>query len=121
MSKKCMKGIVSNVSTYPLPTLRPRKADNKSKTLTFDVNFNLISEEGESIHVWFHRGFRFPPPLEDGDYVEVYGRFGQLMGLITKSTFFAAQIVDNKRSRIYTSLRNKKIKRNKAPQLGEVF
>ncbi len=121
MAKITMRGVVRNVSTYPLPTLRPKKAKTRSATLTFDIHFDLYPEEGPSRLVWFYRGFRFPPPLEDGDEVEVRGKFGQALGLLSRGTFFADRIVDTKRGRIYTSLRNKRIKPEAPPQAGSAL
>lgn len=121
MAKTVIRGIVQNVSTYPLPTLRPKKANTRSATLTFDIHFDLFPEDGPSKLVWFYRGFRFPPPLDDGDYVEVQGRFGQALGLLSRGTFFASRIIDTKRGRIYTSLRNKRIKDQAPPQVGSAL
>ncbi|MGQ9475809.1 MAG: hypothetical protein ACUVRX_03905 [Actinomycetota bacterium] len=105
MAKLVKKGIILNVSTYPLPTLLPRKANRRSKTLTFDINFDLVEDDGKSTKVWFYRGFRFPPPLDDGDRVEVVGRYGRL----SKDVFYASRIVDPRRNRIYTGFRNRKM------------
>lgn len=110
MARAKRTGVVYDVSTYPLPTFRPRHSDQKSKALTFDINFELYDNNGENYRVWFYRGFRMPPPLVDGDRLEIEGRFGQFFGLLSKSTFYAAKIVDRKRGRIYTGFRNKKIK-----------
>ncbi len=121
MAKTTIRGIARNVSTYPLPTLRPKKANTRSATLTFDIHFDIFPEEGPSRLVWFYRGFRFPPPLEDGDYVEVEGKFGQAFGLLSRKTFFASRIVDLKRGRIYTSLRNKRIKTEAPPKVGDAL
>ncbi len=121
MGKTVMRGIVRNVSTYPLPTLRPKKANTRSKTLTFDIHFDLFTEDGLSQLVWFYRGFRFPPPLEEGDYVEVYGKLGQALGLLSRGTLFASRIIDTKRGRIYTGLRNRRIKDQVPPQVGSSF
>ncbi len=121
MAKMMIRGTARNVSTYPLPTLRPKKANSRSATLTFDIHFDIYPEEGPSHLVWFYRGFRFPPPLEDGDYVEVEGKFGQALGLLSRETFFASRIVDTKRGRIYTSLRNKRIKTEAPPHAGSAL
>ncbi len=102
-------GVIHDVSTYPLPTFRPRHGDRNSKALTFDINFELYDDNGERFRVWFYRGFRLPPPLKDGDRVEVTGHFGQMFGLMSKDVFFASRIVDRKRGRIYTGFRNKRI------------
>lgn len=106
MAKLVKKGIILNVSTYPLPTLLPRKADRRSKNLTFDINFDLVEDDGKSTKVWFYRGFRFPPPLNDGDRVEVIGKYGR----ISKEIFYASKIIDRRRNRIYTGFRNRRIK-----------
>jgi hypothetical protein len=106
LAKVIKKGIILNVSTYPLPTLLPKKSDRKSKALTFDINFDLVDEEGKSIKVWFNRGFRFPPPLDDGDRIEVVGRYGY----ISKNVFYAHKIIDRRRERVYTGFRNRKLK-----------
>ncbi len=110
MAKAKITGVVYEVSTYPLPTFRPKHTEQKSKALTFDINFKCYDDNGENFRVWFYRGFRLPPPLTDGDRVELEGHFGQFFGLLSKNTFFAAKIVDRKRGRIYTGFRNKKIK-----------
>jgi len=106
LAKLSKRGIILNVSTYPLPTLLPKRANRKSKTLTFDINFDLVEENGGTTKVWFYRGFRFPPPLEDGDRVEVIGKYGK----ISKDIFYASKIVDHRRKRIYTGFRNRKMK-----------
>lgn len=106
MAKFAKKGIVLNVSTYPLPTLMPKRTDRKSKTLTFDINFDLVEDNGKSTKVWFYRGFRFPPPLDDGDRVEVIGKFGH----VSKDIFYASKIIDPHRERVYTGFRNRRLK-----------
>lgn len=106
LAKVVKKGIILNVSTYPLPTLLPRKSNRKSKTLTFDINFDLVDDNGKSIKVWFNRGFRFPPPLDDGDRVEVIGRYGY----VSKQVLYASKIIDRRRERVYTGFRNRRIK-----------
>ena len=110
VARSSRNGVVYDVSTYPLPTFRPRHADHKSKALTFDINFKFYDDNGEDYRVWFYRGLRLPPPLAEGDRLEIKGRFGQFFGLISRGTFYAAKIVDRKRGRIYTGFRNKKIK-----------
>lgn len=112
VAKLVKKGIVLNVSTYPLPTLLPRTANRRSKTLTFDVNFDLVEDDGKSTKVWFYRGFRFPPPLDDGDRVEVVGRYGRFF----RDIFYASRIVDPRRNRIYTGFRNRKMKAEEGGQ-----
>ena len=115
MAKIAKKGIILNVSTYPLPTLMPRRANRKSKTLTFDINFDLVEDDGGSTKVWFYRGFRFPPPLEDGDRVEVIGKFGR----ISRDVFYASRIIDPRRKKVYTGFRNRRLKPREAPEGDE--
>jgi hypothetical protein len=115
LAKMTRHGVIHDVSTYPLPTFRPRHADRASKALTFDINFELYDDNGERFRVWFYRGFRLPPPLKDGDRVEITGRFGQMFGLVSKDIFFASRIVDRKRGRIYTGFRNKRISSEDQP------
>lgn len=110
MARLNKTGVVYDVSTYPLPTFRPRHADHKSKALTFDINFQFYDDDGENYRVWFYRGLRLPPPLAEGDRLEIRGRFGQFFGLLSRNVFFAARLVDRKRGRIYTGFRNRKIK-----------
>ncbi len=112
LSKVVKKGIILNVSTYPLPTLLPKKSDRKSKALTFDINFDLVDEDGKSTRIWFNRGFRFPPPLDDGDRIEVVGRYGY----ISKEVFYAHKIIDRRREKVYTGFRNRKIKEAEAEE-----
>ncbi len=114
MAKTTKHGIILNVSTYPLPTLMPKRTNRRSKTLTFDINFDLVEDEGDSIKVWFYRGFRFPPPLNDGDRVGVVGKFGH----ISKDIFYASKIIDPKRERVYTGFRNRKIKPDEADEIA---
>lgn len=114
MSKTRKRGIVLNVSTYPLPTLLPKKSNRRSKTLTFDINFDLVEEDGKSTRVWFYRGFRFPPPLDEGDRVIAIGRFGR----ISKEIFYASRIIDPRRERVYTGFRNRRIKHDEEEELG---
>jgi len=109
-------GIILNVSSYPLPTLLPKKSDRKSKTLTFDINFDLVEDDGTSTKIWFYRGFRFPPPLDDGDRVEVIGKFGR----ISKQIFYASKIIDRRRERVYTGFRNRKLKESEPAENKEV-
>ena len=116
MAKIRKDGIILNVSSYPLPTLLPKKSDRKSKTLTFDINFDLVEDSGSSTKVWFYRGFRFPPPLDDGDRVEVVGKFGK----ISKDVFYASKIIDRGRERVYTGFRNRKLKESELKENNEV-
>ena len=110
LAKITKQGIILNVSTYPLPTLMPKRTNRKSKTLTFDINFDLIEDGGDSVKVWFYRGFRFPPPLNDGDRVKVIGKYGH----ISKDIFYAAKIIDPNRERVYTRFRNRRMKPDEA-------
>jgi hypothetical protein len=112
LSKITKRGIILNVSTYPLPTLMPKRSDRKSKTLTFDINFDLVEVDGKSTRVWFYRGFRFPPPLEDGDRIAVIGKFGR----ISRDIFYASRIIDQRRERVYTGFRNRKLKAGEVEQ-----
>ncbi len=101
-----ISGIIQNSSTNPFQTFSRGKPAQNSKLLSFDISFDLCDEEGNLTRVFFNRSFRFPPPIEDGDYVEVVGRFGQFFGLIGKSNFYATKIIDKKRNKMYTTLRN---------------
>jgi len=93
----------------------PKRTDRKSKTLTFDINFDLVEDDGKSTRVWFYRGFRFPPPLDDGDRVTVVGKYGR----ISKDIFYAAKIIDPRRERVYTGFRNRRPKQNEIEEAGE--
>ncbi len=104
--KKKIIGIVQNSSTNPFQTFSRGKEIRNSKLLSFDISFDLCDEEGKITRVFFNRSFRLPPPLEDGDYVEVIGRQGQFFGLIGKSSFYAVKIIDKKRNKVYTTWRN---------------
>jgi hypothetical protein len=116
VAKKRKSGIILNVSSYPLPTLLPKKSNRRSMTLTFDINFDLVEDSGTSTKVWFYRGFRFPPPLDDGDRVEVIGKFGR----ISKEVFYASKIIDRGRERVYTGFRNRRIKESELKENKEV-
>ncbi len=107
--KKQISGVVHNISTNPFQTFSRKRASN-SKLLTFDISFDLCDEDGRLSHVWLQRSFRFPPPLEDGDYLEVVGRQGHFLGLLGRSNFYAARIIDKKRQKEYTPWRNKDLK-----------
>jgi hypothetical protein len=117
LARTTKRGIILNVSTYPLPTLMPKRIDRKSKTLTFDINFDLVEDEGKSTRVWFYRGFRFPPPLDDGDRVTVIGKYGR----VSKEIFYASRIIDPRRERVYTGFRNRRLKPEEQEEKGEVF
>ncbi len=114
MARSEKSGIVLNVSTYPLPTLMPKRSNRKSKTLTFDINFDLVEDDGGSTRVWFYRGFRFPPPLNDGDRITVIGKYGRL----SRDVFYAAKIIDPGRERVYTGFRNRRLKPEEDEKAG---
>jgi len=108
--KQRVTGIVNNSSTNPFQTFsRKGSSSRNSALLSFDISFDLCDEDGKMMHVWFNRSFRLPPPIEDGDHIEVVGRNGQLWGLISRKNFYAARIIDNCRNREYTTWRNKEI------------
>jgi hypothetical protein len=109
--KKQISGVVNNISTNPFQTFS-RKRSSNSTLLTFDISFDLCDEEGQVNHVWFQRSFRFPPPLVDGDHIEVQGRKGQFLGLIGRKKFYAVKIIDKTREKEYTPWRNKDLKDN---------
>jgi hypothetical protein len=94
----------------------PKRSDRKSKTLTFDINFDLVDDDGKSIRIWFYRGFRFPPPLDDGDRVTVVGKYGY----ISKEIFYASKIIDPRRDRVYTGFRNRRLKPGEGDKKGKV-
>ena len=75
--------------------------------MSFDINLDLCDEDGTLTRVWFNRSFRFPPPLEDGDYIEVFGRYGRFMGLTGRKNFYSVNIIDRRRGKEYTAWRNK--------------
>jgi hypothetical protein len=108
--KQRITGIVHNSRTNPFQTFsRKTTSSRNSALLSFDISFDLCDAEGQLVHVWFNRSFRFPPPLEDGDRVEVIGRHGQLWGLISRKNFYAMKIIDSQRNKEYTTWRNKEI------------
>lgn len=104
--KKQIEGIVHNISTNPFQTFK-RKSARDSTLLSFDVSFDVVDEDGKSTHVWFNRSLRLPPPLEDGDQLTVYGKFGRFLGHIGRKNLYAVRIIDRKRNKEYTSWRNK--------------
>jgi len=106
--KKNVSGIVQNISTNPFQTFS-RKKGSDSALLTFDISFDLCDDNGKVIHVWFNRSFRLPPPLKNGDYVEVYGKYGRFFRRVGKNNFYATRIVDRGREREYSTWRNKEI------------
>jgi hypothetical protein len=107
--KKSLHGIVHNISTNPFQTFS-KKRSNNSTFLSFDINFDLVDEHGDAHHVWFQRSFRFPPPLEDGDHIDLVGRDGHFLGLIGRNNFYAIRIIDKDRGKEYTPWRNKGLK-----------
>jgi len=108
VARKRISGIVQNISTNPFQTFS-RKQERNSAFLSFDISFDIVDDEGETTHVWFNRSFRLPPPLSDGDPVEVVGRFGQVFGIIGRHNFYAVRIIDNARGKEYTHGRNKEL------------
>jgi hypothetical protein len=107
--KRQITGIVSNVSTNPFQTFS-RKRSSNSTVLTFDISFDVCDSDGQVSHVWFQRSLRLPPPLEDGDYVELIGKQGHFLGLIGRHNIYAVRIVDKRRQKEYTPWRNKELK-----------
>lgn len=103
--KKHISGIVQNISTNPFQTFSDKRGRD-SAVLSFDISFDLCDEDGNITRVWFNRSFRFPPPLEDGDFIEVYGRYGQFFGIVGRKNLYAQKIVDPRRNAVYTPWRN---------------
>ncbi|MBU4218811.1 MAG: hypothetical protein KKB90_07590 [Actinobacteria bacterium] len=108
MMKKIVSGIVQNISTNPFQTFSRKKGRN-SKLLSFDISFDLCDDDGEMTHVWFNRSFRLPPTLENGDFIEVHGKYGRFFRRVGKNNFYATKIVDKAREREYSAWRNKEI------------
>ncbi|MBK5092254.1 MAG: hypothetical protein JJE48_01910 [Actinobacteria bacterium] len=104
--KQLISGVVNNISTNPFQTFSSKRVTS-SCVLSFDISFDLCNEDAKLTRVWFNRSFRFPPPLEDGDYIEVFGRFGRFMGLIGRRNFYSVRILDRRRGKEYTAWRNK--------------
>jgi hypothetical protein len=104
--KQRISGVVNNISTNPFQSLSTKR-ERSSSVLSFDISFDTCDEDGRLIRVWFNRSFRFPPPLEDGDFVEVFGRFGRFMGLAGRKNFYSVKILDRRRGKEYTAWRNK--------------
>ena len=104
--KQLITGVVNNISTNPFQTFSAKR-ERSSSVLSFDISFDLCDEDGKLTRVWFNRSFRFPPPLEDGDYIEVFGRFGRFIGLIGSKNFYSVRILDRRRGKEYTAWRNK--------------
>lgn len=116
--KKKIPGIVNNSTTNPFQTFA-RKSSRNSAFLSFDISFDLCDNSGDITHVLFNRSFRFPPPLEDGDHVEVIGRQGQVWGLLGRHNFYAVRIIDVKRNKEYTTWRNKELAGPVAAEKGK--
>ncbi|MCJ7746013.1 MAG: hypothetical protein MUP40_06990 [Actinobacteria bacterium] len=104
--KQLKTGVVNNISTNPLQTFSTKRTSHRF-VLSFDINFDLCDEDGTLTRVWFNRSFRFPPPLEDGDYIEVLGRYGRFMWRTGRKNFFSVKIIDRRRGKEYTAWRNK--------------
>jgi len=104
--KQWKTGVVNNISTNPFRTFSSKRA-NHSSFLSFDISFDLCDEDGTLTFVWFNRSFRLPPPIEDGDYLEVLGRSGRFIGLIGRKNFYSVKIIDRRRRKEYTAWRNK--------------
>ena len=106
MSKKHISGIVKDASTNPFKILS-KKRRRDSTFFSFDISFDIVDVDGGQTHVWFNRSFRAPPRLNDGDNIEVIGRFGQLFGLYGRHSLYATRIIDRARGMEYTPGRNK--------------
>lgn len=106
--KKQISGIVHNISTNPFQTFTKKRGRN-SALLSFDISFDLVDDDGKITHVWFNRSFRFPPQLEDGDYLQVFGKFGHFFGLTGRHNLYAIRILDMRRNKEYTAWRNKEM------------
>jgi hypothetical protein len=104
--KQWIAGVVNNISTNPFQTFSTKRT-RSSSVLSFDINLDLVDEDGKLTRVWFNRSFRFPPPLEDGDYVEAFGRHGRFIGHIGRKNFYSVRILDRRRGKEYTAWRNK--------------
>lgn len=111
LKKKKISGVVQNISTNPFQTVSKKRARN-STVLSFDISFDVLDEDGGVTHVWFNRSFRLPPPLEDGDFVEIVGRYGRL-GIIGRKNFYAIRIIDKRRNMQYTPWRNRELPANR--------
>ena len=103
--KEKISGLVSGISTNPFQTFSHKKKEN-STFLSFDISFNVCDEDGKMTHVWFNRSFRLPPPLKDGDCIDIIGRHGMLFGLLRRKNFYAVRIIDKERKKEYTAWRN---------------
>ena len=112
--KARVSGIVNNISTNPFQTFSKKRSRN---SLSFDISFDLADDDGKLTRVCFNRSFRLPPLLEDGDYVEVRGRYGRFFGLYGKKNLYAFRIMDARRNKEYTAWRNKDLQ--EGSQAGE--
>jgi hypothetical protein len=115
--KRQISGIVSNVSTNPFQTFSRKKGGN-SKLLSFDISFDICDEHGQIDHVWFQRSFRFPPPLQDGDTIDITGKQGHFLGLIGRHNVYAIKIIDRGRLKEYTPWRNKELRAKQGERGG---
>ena len=106
--QKTVSGIVQNISTNPFQTFS-RKKGSSSALLSFDISFDIHNDDGEVVRVWFNRSFRLPPSLDNGDYIEVHGKYGRFFRRVGKNNFYATKIVDKARGMEYSAWRNKKI------------
>ncbi len=104
--KQRISGIVNNISSNPFQSFSSKR-ERSSSVLSFDISFDLSDEDGRLTRVWLNRSFRLPPPLEDGDFIEVFGRFGRFMGLVGRKNFYSVKILDRRRGKEYTAWRNK--------------
>jgi hypothetical protein len=115
--KRQISGIVSNVSTNPFQTFSKKRGTN-SKLLSFDISFDICDEDGQVDHVWFQRSLKFPPPLQDGDRIDVVGKRGHFFGLIGRRNIYAIKIIDKGRQKEYTPWRNKDLRIGQGGQGG---
>jgi hypothetical protein len=115
--KRQISGIISNVSTNPFQTFS-RKRGSNSTLLSFDISFDICDEDGQIDHVWFQRSLRFPPPLQDGDPIEIVGKQGHFLGLIGRHNVYAIRIIDKGRQKEYTPWRNKELRVKQGSQGG---
>ena len=106
--KKYIFGIATNLSNNPFRAVTGKRY-RTSPTLSFDLNFDICDQGGNLTHVWFFRSFRLPPSIEDGDPVEVVGKYGRLLGLIGRKNLYATKIIDRKRNILYTPWRNRSV------------
>ena len=116
--KKRLSGLVSGISTNPFQTFSGKKKEN-STFFSFDISFDLCDDNGKLTHVWFNRSFRLPPPLNDGDSIEIVGRYGRFFGLFMKKNFYAVRIIDKSRNKEYTPWRTFESIKSAEPNTGE--